>query len=221
MIVSHKHKFIFLKTSKTASTSVEIALSKFCGEQDIITPLHTEDEKIRQSLGYRGAQNWRLSPESYGINDTPNQLAFSAHTNAKKLRAALPKTIWDHYFKFCVVRNPWDRAISMHYWRNRENSLSLNQFLSAGPPNTLRQFGVGIYTINNKVAVDALCRYEHLATDLETSRRTIGLPEPLELPQAKTDLRPNSARADDLLTPEQFESIRDFCQDELMLINKL
>jgi hypothetical protein len=39
MIVSHKYKFIFLKTKKTAGTSIEISLSRYCDEDDIITPL--------------------------------------------------------------------------------------------------------------------------------------------------------------------------------------
>ena len=37
MIISHKHKFIFIKTVKTAGTSIDIALSKICEPQDIIT----------------------------------------------------------------------------------------------------------------------------------------------------------------------------------------
>ncbi len=57
MIVSHKHQFVFLKTRKSAGTSAEIALSKHCGPDDIITPLSPEDEAMRRDLGYRGAQN--------------------------------------------------------------------------------------------------------------------------------------------------------------------
>ena len=38
MIVSHKHKFIFIKTKKTAGTAIEAALSELCGPQDVITP---------------------------------------------------------------------------------------------------------------------------------------------------------------------------------------
>ncbi len=51
MIISHKYKFIFLKTKKTAGTSIEISLSRYCGDKDIITPIMFEDEKIRADLG--------------------------------------------------------------------------------------------------------------------------------------------------------------------------
>jgi hypothetical protein len=57
MIVSHEHKFIFLKTKKTAGTSIELALSALCGPDDVITPLTTIDEALRE--GKRGARNWR------------------------------------------------------------------------------------------------------------------------------------------------------------------
>jgi hypothetical protein len=39
MIINHRYKFIFLKTRKTAGTSIESALSQFCDSNDIITPI--------------------------------------------------------------------------------------------------------------------------------------------------------------------------------------
>ena len=50
MIISHKYKFIFFKVSKTAGTSIEIALSEFCGPDDIITPISPKDETKRHHL---------------------------------------------------------------------------------------------------------------------------------------------------------------------------
>ena len=45
MIISHKFKFIFIKTLKTAGTSIEISLSKYCSEYDILTPIFSKDIK--------------------------------------------------------------------------------------------------------------------------------------------------------------------------------
>lgn len=39
MIASYKCNFIFIKTRKTAGTSVELALGEHCGPDDIITPI--------------------------------------------------------------------------------------------------------------------------------------------------------------------------------------
>jgi len=39
MIISHKYKFIFIKTRKTAGSTIEYNLSSFLGPNDVITPL--------------------------------------------------------------------------------------------------------------------------------------------------------------------------------------
>lgn len=57
MIVSHKHRFIFIKTRKTAGTSIEISLSRYCGESDILTPITLSDEPLRGVHGC-AAQNY-------------------------------------------------------------------------------------------------------------------------------------------------------------------
>ncbi|TFF89570.1 MAG: hypothetical protein EU548_07325 [Promethearchaeota archaeon] len=38
-IISHKHKFIFIKTRRTAGTSIQILLEKHCGKYDLTTPI--------------------------------------------------------------------------------------------------------------------------------------------------------------------------------------
>jgi hypothetical protein len=46
MIISHDHKFIFIKSKKTAGTSIELALRPLCGREDIIAPVREEDEPM-------------------------------------------------------------------------------------------------------------------------------------------------------------------------------
>lgn len=57
MIISHKHRFIFIKTRKTAGTSIEISLARYCGPDDIITPITLADEPLRGRFGF-SAQNY-------------------------------------------------------------------------------------------------------------------------------------------------------------------
>ena len=61
MIISHSRKFIFVKTYKTAGSSLEIALSKYCAKGDILTPLDGEEEAQRRALSGLGRAELRQS----------------------------------------------------------------------------------------------------------------------------------------------------------------
>src|SRR4030095_6484076 len=56
MILSHKHRFIFIKTAKTAGTSIEVFLSKHCGPDDVVTPVAPAVEG-HQPRNYQGLIN--------------------------------------------------------------------------------------------------------------------------------------------------------------------
>lgn len=191
MIISHKHKFIFIKTRKTAGTSIEIALSKYCGSNDVITPLIEVDENYRNELGYRGKQNYLYDLKSYSKNDIllaflkKKKLGFYNHIGAVEIKKRVPTSIWNDYYKFCFERNPYDKFLSWYYWSGGDKKYkSLKNFIDSGDAFKLQDFN--LYTINSMAVVDEIFKFEDLNTSLEKIGRKLGINEPLILPSKKT-----------------------------------
>ncbi len=227
MILSHKHKFIFIKTNKTAGTSIEIALSRFCGEDDIITPIAPEDEITRRQLGCRGPQHYRAPLGEYGWRDY-RDLAFRRRTKRRyynhmtsvEVRQLVGEQVWNSYYKFCFERNPFDRLVSLYYWRNRsEPRPSISTFLQSGFPVILKKYGYNSYTMDGRVVVDKVCRFEQLQAELESIRRRLGIPAALELPHAKSSYRKDRRSYRELLTDREKEEIGRMFRSEIELFN--
>jgi hypothetical protein len=226
VIVSHQHRFIFVKTRKTAGTSIEIALSKFCGPTDIITRDTPADQAIRDALGYRSPQN------EHGIGLTDYRLAdwrrlllkgrrarFKNHMEAERVRALVGQTLWGDYYTICVERDPWDKAVSLYYWRTRDRSPRppLLTFLRSVSPAALSNYH--IYADTSGVIVDRVIRYEHLVDELDALRARLRLPEPIELPRAKGAHRPPDVHYSALVGPAEREIIDRVCAREIALFD--
>ena len=172
MIISHEHRFIFIKTAKTAGTSIEVFLSKHCGHQDIVTPIFPPVAG-HQPRNYKGFIN-----PLPAIAERPHKILsalvsalikrdkFYNHMPASLGKKRVPPRVWNSYFKFCVERNPWDKVLShYHMHAAREGgSLSLDEYLARGrfPINYFR------YTDDSgaKIIVDRVLHYENLAAEL-------------------------------------------------------
>jgi hypothetical protein len=224
MIISHKYRFIFLKTGKTAGTSIEIALSKFCGPDDIITPIRHEDERERAALGYKGPQNYLLPRSQYTLRDWYRFLSrgkkarFYNHISGKEVLGRIGPRVWNDYYKFCFERNPWDRVISDYYWHYKEEPRpSMTDFIDSGLPSKLRTRGYDIYTIGGKVSVDRVCLYERLTEELDEVAERLGLPERLSLPRAKGSARKDRRSYREVLTRDDGEKIARMFSRELEL----
>ena len=225
MIISHDYKFIFIKTNKTAGTSIEIALSQFCGPRDIITPILPEDEVIRKKLGYRGPQNYMAPLVSYNLRDLAGLLLkskkkkrFYNHISSTEIRRHISNDIWENYYKFCFERNPWDRFISFYYWRTSEPRPTIAEFIESGELMLLKKKGYGLYTINDRVVVDKICRFENLSEDLSSVCEHLGIPGKLELPKTKSKYRKDKRSYRDILSENEQMMIAEFSQKEINLL---
>ena len=103
MIVSHKHKFIFLRTEKTASTSLFDALYPHLGPDDEVAGL-TRPGWAKYSPIHHGALK-RTFPRLFGPHP---------HATAAQARAVAGRDIFDSYDTFAVERNPWERQVSLY-----------------------------------------------------------------------------------------------------------
>jgi hypothetical protein len=95
LLISHPHKFIFIKTPKTAGTSVELLFERFCLPNE--TSTSNASEKGR--------------PESVTEAGASASLNYN-HMEASAVLGLRGQHIWDSYIKFSVVRNPFDQVVS-------------------------------------------------------------------------------------------------------------
>ncbi len=198
MIISHKHKFIFIKTNKTAGTSMQLFLAQFCGDQDVLTALTKEDlnYRPRNETGlFNPFKDFALGGV-YGAKHFIKSVIgkkkkFYNHIPACLVKERLPKKIWDTYFKFCFERNPWDKTVSDYFFQNyfRGTNISFEKYIQRGqfPLNSL------LYTENSKSSrpiVDFIGKYENLSEDFSKVCEIIGIPFKGELGySAKANIR--------------------------------
>ncbi len=220
MIISHQHQFIFLRIPKTASTSIEIELSKICGPKDVITPLRFQNDPTGKDSGFKGPQNHKLNVFQYKLHDWYRIIVLRKHVKdlrhgtAKQIKDFIGLKTWNSYYKFCVVRNPFDRVISQYYWqyKNKPNKPDINEFIL-----NLQEEKINLwprYTIQNQIAMNFICRYEKLNADLEKVTTQLGL-APLHLPKAKTTQRKNHLHYSQIINHEARARVELLCADEI------
>ena len=100
MIISHKHRFIFFAQPRTGTHAIRAALEPHLGPHD------WQQQSLTRTV--------RLPvPELARIGH--------GHISLRQVQAHLPGEIWRDYFKFAMVRNPYERYVSACTFLNRRN----------------------------------------------------------------------------------------------------
>ena len=228
MIVSHKHKFIFIKTKKTAGTAIEAALSELCGPRDVITPFREESEQDRKGLS---PQNYRIEhplkpkrsflrkllmrPERY----YHQSVGFYEHMPACRVRAYVGEEVWRSYFKFAFDRNPWERQVSWYLYKTKAKRPrpSFERFMASRRRAYVDNYQ--LYTIEGALAVEFLGRYERLEEDLNAALERAGVGRRVTVP--RTNVTPNKDESRDYrsyYSPETRARVAEWYQPEIALL---
>ena len=181
VIISHKYKFIYIKARKVAGTSTEILLDRYCGDDDIVTDIARED-----SL-------------QYPFHNPRNAEKFINHDTAKNIRQKIGSDIFDSYFKFMNIRNPWDLTVSRYWWnlhgRHRlDSNCSFEMFITHHLKYTSTDSLLNYCAIDGKSILNGVIRYENLYEDTLEIMKKMGMPiEPSrKYPKTKSKSRANS-----------------------------
>ena len=211
MIICHAHKFIFFKTQRVAGSSMEAALSQICGEGDVlvrvgrVTDLGDQLETVHKFPEGRNytipmecrESSWRWRALLWKVRPIRNKVMiprleysgteYLSHMRARQVRETVPADVWNSYYKVSIERNPWDREASRYYYRrpNWSQKETFAQFLDHFKP--IPNFD--IYSIDGKVVVDQLMRYENLQEDFRTFLSTIGVTESVAIPRTNSSGR--------------------------------
>ena len=143
MLVSHSHKFIFIKTKKTAGSTIEKIITEnfFNPKIDICTG-SIKDFTPRTNIDIK-----------------------TGHMESSRAKKYVTPDQWKEYHKFAVERNPWDKVVSQYFWKIKKykKPLSFETWLQKGQ---LIPRDWNLYTENDKVVLDQIIQFNTLHEEL-------------------------------------------------------
>lgn len=189
MLISHSKNFIFIHVYKVAGTSIGNALGKYC---DYSKHSRNPIKQLKRLAG--------VSPTIY-ISD------FPGHITSFELKERIPENIFNSYFKFAFVRNPWDWQVSLyefalqtpkhHQYELTNQFGSFHNYLEWRVSDDLHLQKSFVTNLEGEILVDYIGKIENISNDFSTICEKINIPNP-GLPHRNKSQRTNSA---DYYTP--------------------
>lgn len=150
MIVSHSRRFIYVKASKVAGTSIEAALVTGCNSEDVVTRVD-------------------LDPVT----------GLGQHATPAEVRKFVGEKAWAAYRKIVTVRNPWDMLVSHYFFAHQRQAAFCPAFfdkfvwwnLKGGQP-----LNKAYWLAGGKRWADVYLRFESLEEDCGRLFGELGVP---------------------------------------------
>jgi hypothetical protein len=201
MIISFRRKFIFIRTHKTASSTIETVLRQ---------SLESDDICVRKG---------RLSHPGGELASLPENGNVAGHMKAEHIAKLVPESFWAACFKFTAERHPYEKAVSLAHYSfvtERSGEGDFAEFLDfVVQRGGYRSFDH--YAIEGRVVVDDFIRHESLVADMDRICQRIGFPLPEVLPRKKMKFRTDRRPAREILSSRQKRQVFERCREEFEL----
>jgi hypothetical protein len=218
MLISHRKKFIFIKTVKTAGTSVEVYFEKWCMPEGEWSESHAREEYISPSgiIGHRGSD--------------AQSRKWQNHMAAKTVKEYISPDIWESYFKFTIVRNPFEKVVSDFYFKkflfDNQNNIndaffSANSFDISNNELTISKFREWVLSkyfsidtdkfYKDKVDyMDYYIQYEKLSEGIQFVYDKLAIPfEVNKIPRLKSGIRNIQLSVRNLYDKESIDTVKN------------
>lgn len=177
-MIGLKYRFLFMHLPKTAGNSIQNILRQYSEDEIFV-------EKAKQD-----------GVERFGVR---SQFGTKKHSRLFDYKKALGSEIYNSLFKFTIVRNPWDRAVSRYSFKHMEKDVgnkadiqaieeapfdrnefiktilstpTFESFLLENPPDGKMDF-------LGDTDLDYIIRFENLQQDFDAVCAKIGVPHAL------------------------------------------
>ncbi len=159
MLISYKHKFIFIHVYKVAGSSIREALAPYGYE-----PHKLLLYRLLTKLGIEAS----LPYYKYKY--------FHEHSPAQTIREGLPGEVYEKFYKFAFVRNPWDWQVSLYHFMRQNLShfqhdlikqMNFDEYIEWRVSNNFKLQKEFITDDNGQIIVDFVGKYENLSEDFQ------------------------------------------------------
>lgn len=198
MIVSHKHEFIFIKTRKTAGSTLEKLLYPRLGCEDICTGSPRDETPQLNTTDTNGHMGWERIKKKYPYE-------------------------WKNYFKFTIERNPWDKVVSSYFWHKtiKEERFGAMSFEDYVMNCELLPKDWSKYTEDNgSCKVDVIFKYEYMSDMYSILNNLFGIDidqEEYNTTKCKSGIR-KIHNYKELHTPQTTEKVAQLFENEIELL---
>ena len=155
MLISDTHEFIFVHIRKSAGSSI----------RDTLEPISIQ----------KPTDTWsKIKGRFLNLETDYRHYPYRQHQSIHLVKKIMPEEVFDRYFKFAFVRNPWDRLISEYefvkrsdyHGRNRKvRSMSFDEYIDYQAKRRDAHQVNMLCDKKGQVLIDFVAKFERLQED--------------------------------------------------------